>query len=139
MTTRIRKISKVVDIFNKRILDSCKFISDSASKYGLVYSYLFPCSPQSLNQYHSAWRTTYQDSTLYVFIFLLILARGGGEIERETPSLHYYFLLFCLFLIFVKKQSQELTRVNPDRNIFSINVELTSTVLLYRGLVHHHH
>ena len=42
-------------------------------------------------------------------------------------------------LIFVKKQSQELTRVNPDRNIFSINVELTSTFLLYRGLVHHHH
>ena len=30
-------------------------------------------------------------------------------------------------------------RVNPDRNIFSINVELTSTFLLYRGLVHHHH
>ena len=43
------------------------------------------------------------------------------------------------FLIFVKKQSQELTSVNPDRNIFSINVELTSTFLLYRGLVHHHH
>ena len=41
----------------------------------------------------------------------------------------------CLFLIFVT----ELTRVNPDRNIFSINVELTSTFLLYRGLVHHHH
>ena len=38
-----------------------------------------------------------------------------------------------------QKQSQELTRVNPDRNIFSINVELTSTFLLYRGLVHHHH
>ena len=37
----------------------------------------------------------------------------------------------------VKEQSQELTRVNPDRNIFSINVELTSTFLLYRGLVHH--
>ena len=41
-------------------------------------------------------------------------------------------------LIFVKKQSQELTRVNPDRNIFSINVELISTFLLYRGLVYHH-
>ena len=27
----------------------------------------------------------------------------------------------------------------PDRNIFSINVELTSTFLLHRGLVHHHH
>ena len=35
--------------------------------------------------------------------------------------------------------SLELTRVNPNRNIFSINVELTSTFLLYRGLVHHHH
>ena len=34
--------------------------------------------------------------------------------------------------------SLELTRVNPDRNSFSINVELTSTFLLYRGLVHHH-
>ena len=31
--------------------------------------------------------------------------------------------------------SLELTRVNPDRNRFSINVELTSTFLLYRGLV----
>ena len=30
--------------------------------------------------------------------------------------------------------SLELMRVNPDRNIFSINVDL-----LYRGLVHHHH
>ena len=38
-----------------------------------------------------------------------------------------------------QKQSQEQTRVNPDRNIFSIFVELTSTFLLYRGLVHHHH
>ena len=48
-------------------------------------------------------------------------------------------VISSLFLIFVKKQSQELTRVNPDRNIFSINVELTSTFLLYRDLVHHHH
>ena len=29
------------------------------------------------------------------------------------------------------------TRVNPDRNIFLINVELTSTFFLYKGLVHH--
>ena len=43
------------------------------------------------------------------------------------------------FLIFVTEKSQELTRVTPDRNIFSKNVELTSTFLLYRGLVHHHH
>ena len=33
----------------------------------------------------------------------------------------------------------KLTMVNPDRNIFLINVELTSTFLLYKGFVHHHH
>ena len=53
-------------------------------------------------------------------------------------TLQFNFVVH-LFLIFVKKQSQERMRVNPDRNIFSINVELTSTFLLYRGLVHHHH
>ena len=41
MTNGIRKVRKGVDIFDKRILDSCKFISDSASEYGLVYSNLF--------------------------------------------------------------------------------------------------
>ena len=44
-----------------------------------------------------------------------------------------------MFLTIVTKQAQELTKFNPGRNIFSINVELTSTFLLYRGLVHHHH
>ena len=53
--------------------------------------------------------------------------------------IHLTLIILSLHFIFVKKQSQELTRVNPDRNIFSINVELTSTFLLYRGLVHHHH
>ena len=47
------------------------------------------------------------------------------------------FLNFFLSILMVII-SLELTRVNPDRNIFSINVELTSTFLLYRGLVHHH-
>ena len=42
-------------------------------------------------------------------------------------------------LIMGSVASSELTRGNPDRNIFSINVELTSTFLLYRGLVHQHH
>jgi len=41
MTNGIRKVRKGVDIFEKRILDSCKFISDIASEYGLVYTYLF--------------------------------------------------------------------------------------------------
>ena len=40
-------------------------------------------------------------------------------------------------MYFLRKLNLEC--LNPDRNIFSINVELTSTFLLYRGLVHHHH
>jgi len=52
----------------------------------------------------------------------------------------WYFTFFTFFLsILMVIISLELTRVNPDRNIFSINVELTYTFLLYRGLVHHHH
>ena len=45
-------------------------------------------------------------------------------------------MIFYFLVVFI---SLELTRVIPDRNIFSINVELTSTFLLYTGLVHHHH
>ena len=55
----------------------------------------------------------------------------------------YLLVIFYIFKIFLSILmviiTLELTRVNPDRNIFSINVELTSTFLLYRGLVHHHH
>ena len=71
-----------------------------------------------------------------------------GVIYKKNHMLRIVFFFLCPphivileygnVLIYVKKQSQELTRVNPDRNIFSINVELTSTFLLYRGLVHHH-
>ena len=43
-------------------------------------------------------------------------------------------MVFNNFLIFFI--SLELTRVNPDWNIFSINVELL--FLLHRGLVHYH-
>ena len=41
MINRIRKVRLGVDIIDIRILDSCKFISDSASEYSLVYDNLF--------------------------------------------------------------------------------------------------
>ena len=41
MTNEIRKIRQGVDIFDKIILDSCKFISYSTSEYGHVNSNLF--------------------------------------------------------------------------------------------------
>ena len=103
MTNGIRKVWKGVEIFNQRILDSCKFITDSSSEYGLVYNYLF-LAVSNVNRYHSAWCTTYQDSTLYVSIFLVSGKREGEEKNRETPPfLHYYFLFFqvgCTAIVF---------------------------------------
>ena len=50
-----------------------------------------------------------------------------------------FLLFFNIFIIdFDGYFSLELTRVNQDRKILSINVELTSTFLPYRGLVHHY-
>ena len=52
----------------------------------------------------------------------------------------WLYNVYCsLFLIFVTETISITDDINPNRNIFSINVELTSTFLLYRGLVHHHH
>ena len=59
--------------------------------------------------------------------------------QQQQHCTRFLNIIFSLFLILWQKQSQELTRVNLDRNIFSINVELRSTCLLYRDLVHHHH
>ena len=67
--------------------------------------------------------------------YFTLLKRHIGNLT-SNPAPRNLMTMNPRFLIFVKKQSQELTRVNPDRNIFSINVELTSTFLLYRGLVH---
>ena len=95
MTNGIRKVWKGVEIFNQRILDSCKFITDSSSEYGLVYYYLF-LAVSNVNRYHSAWCTTYQDSTLYVSIFLVSGKREGEEKHRET-------LLLCTIIFFFSK------------------------------------
>ena len=65
MTNGIRKVRLGVDIFNKRILDSCKFISDSASEYSLIYGNLF-----------------------------LAASKREGKEKRNPPPLHYYFFSF---------------------------------------------
>ena len=58
-----------------------------------------------------------------MFHYLLDFKRWEGALSIFARGKH-------MFLIFLIKQSLELTRVNADRNIFSINVELTSTFLL---------
>ena len=90
MTNGIRKVMQGVDIFDKRILDSCKFISDRIRPH-LQQS--FPLSRQNINQYLSAWCITYQDSIFYISVFLVSDKREGEEKYREPPpSLHFYFL-----------------------------------------------
>ena len=67
--------------FDKRILDSCKFISDEVDK-GLIYSNLFlAAGMQSINWYHSACM---EDST--VSIFLVSGKREGRERVREREG-----------------------------------------------------
>ena len=74
--------------------------------------------------------------------------------EHEWKTIHISFIKYMIELIFqvlntiqwliLQKVGHiiillELTRVNQDQNIFSLNVDLTSTFLLYRGWVHYHH
>jgi len=85
MTNTIRKVRVGVDIFDKRILDSCKFILDLVLQNTASFTAIFFCS-RMLN---GEWCTSYQDSTFYVSIFLVSGKRKGEERERETPpSLH---------------------------------------------------
>ena len=84
----------------------------------------FPCSQQSLNRFFSVWCTTYQDSTFYVFIFLVSGKREGEEKQRETPpSLHYYFLIFqegCTAMFYSTQGS-----VQPQKNWGELYKNLT--------------
>ena len=77
-------------------------------------------------------RFPYVHLTVQIFILNNLF---GFFIFSWFLTIFFSFFLPILMVII----SLELTRVNPDRNIFSINVELTSTFLLYRGLVHRHH
>ena len=79
-TNGIRKVREGVNIFDKRILDSCKFISDSASEYGLIYNNLF------LAEYklHGAQS-----------IRILHVSKGGGREAQRNPS---FSALLCSFL-----------------------------------------
>ena len=84
-----------MDIFDKIILDSWSSSRIQCFRIRPRLQQSFPQGLQSINRYHSAWCTTYQDSIFYVFIFLLSGKREGEEKHREThPSLHYYFLVF---------------------------------------------
>ena len=50
MTNEIRKVRLGVVIFDKRILDSCKFISNTVLQNTALSTAIFPCSGQNINQ-----------------------------------------------------------------------------------------
>ena len=91
MTNGIKKVRKGVDIFNKRIFDSCKLYLGQCFRIQPCLSQLsFPRSQHIINWYHSAWCTTYQDSTLDVSIFLVSGKREREERERETTIFFFF-------------------------------------------------
>ena len=95
MTNGIRKVRLGADIFNKRILDSCKFILDSPSEYGLVSGNLFLAAGRVQTDF-KVYGTQPIRILNSMFPFSLFLARGKGKrsIEKPLLSLHYYFLFF---------------------------------------------
>ncbi len=62
--------------------------------------------------------------------------RGRPKARHGRPKHRFYFLiLLLLFHIYMYKALRSYMLYIT----ISINVELTSNFLLYRGLVHHHH
>ena len=63
MTNGIKKIRLGVDIFDKRILDSCTLFSDSASEYMASSMAIFSSQPSEYKPVSSVWYTTFQEAT----------------------------------------------------------------------------
>ena len=82
MTNGIRKVRLGVDIFDKRILDSCKFISYSASEYCLVYGNLFLAAGRVKTGF-IVYGTQPIRILLFMFPFFLFLAKGRGKRSIE--------------------------------------------------------
>ena len=107
ITNGIRQARKGVDISERRIL---VLVSSSWTQCFRIRPCLhqsFPCSRQSINWYHSAWCTTYQN----YFPFSSLLARGRGKKGRKKPS--FSALLFSFF------PSRVYCHVIPYRVLFS--------------------
>ena len=74
------------------VISSQTVLQNPASSTAIFSSQLVEYNTR---RYHSAWCTTYQDSTFNASIFLVSCKKEGEEKLRETPlSLHYYFLFF---------------------------------------------
>ena len=100
MTNGIRNVRLGVDIFDKRILSSCKFISDTALQNITSSTAIFSLQPA---EYKPVLQYMVHNLSIFYFLcfhFPCFWQEGGGrererERERETPpSLLYHFLFF---------------------------------------------
>ena len=125
------------------------YVSFRATYFISYHSHIFSKHLNSLFLIFVTETISRNNSCLKTFFLKWIFANYLFSISKsELVSLIFVFksFLFVYFLVVFNNffyqcwwlLSLEMTRVNPDRSIFSINVELTSAFLLYRGLVHYH-
>ena len=96
MTNGIRKVRQGLDIFNKRILNSCKFILVGTSEYGLVCSNFFHPSSRVKTSIivHGA-----QPIRILLSMFPFSLFPTRGKWKR---SIEKHLLLFTIIFFFSK-------------------------------------
>jgi len=97
MSNGIRKVRLGVKFFDKRILDSCKFTSDTVLRiqHSLVYSNLFLAAAE-YNTGNIVNGSQPIRILFYMFPFSLFLARGKRKSEKER-NLSFSALLFSFF------------------------------------------
>ena len=98
----IRKVRLGMDIFDKRILNSCKFISDTVLLNMALSTAIFSLQPTEYKPMFSLQPTEYKPvsecmvhnlSRFYFLCFHFPCFWQDGTVKEETlPSLHYYFL-----------------------------------------------
>ena len=99
-----------------------------------MITHLCPFSKSKLNLYE-AWSLT-ASILLHRLVLSIELGTLQTGIGKVDPARKFKCTTAARVMVII---SLEMTRLNPDRNIFSINAELTLTFLLDRGLVHYHH
>ena len=113
--SEFRKVRKEMDIFNKRILDSCKFILDSPSEYGLVSGNLFLAAGRVQTDF-KVYGTQPIRILNSMFPFSLFLAKGRGKRSIEKPLLlctiiFFFFQVGCTAMFYSTQGS-----VQPQKN-----------------------
>ena len=118
----IRTMGKV-DIIDKIILDSCKFISYSASEYDLVYGNLFLTASRVKTGFivYGTQPIRIQNSLFPFFLFLAI--EGGGREAYRNPSfsalLFSFYQVRCTAMFYSTQGSVQLQETGKSCTVLS--------------------